>query len=148
VHAALSNPSRLPFLEHVAKNAGARAARGAFLLATNPDVLPCAAPDLDNTSLHPRGRPRLQARRLPVPRRSEALVRRLAEHTALDPGAFYRVDRQDLARGVPPARARARGLDAARRCCPPPPAPLPPRRLAPARASQPRAPRVTRAHAW
>ena len=43
MHAALSNPSGLPFLEHVAKNAGARAARGAFLLATNPDVLPCAA---------------------------------------------------------------------------------------------------------
>ena len=39
VHARLTNPNKLSFFEHIAKNVGLRAARGEYVLVTNPDIL-------------------------------------------------------------------------------------------------------------
>lgn len=66
VHQAIHNPSNISFFEHIAKNVGIRAARGQFVLVTNPDIL-----------------------------LSEELFTWLAEHS-LRHDTFYRIDRHDL----------------------------------------------------
>ena len=35
-HASIHNPNNISFLEHIAKNVGIRAARGEYILVTNP----------------------------------------------------------------------------------------------------------------
>ena len=73
VHARVPNADRLPFFQMMAKNVGIRRARGAFVVATNIDLL-----------------------------FSEALIWFLA-HWPLDPGTVYRVERLDLGlRDLPP----------------------------------------------
>jgi hypothetical protein len=73
LHARVPNADRVPFFQYMAKNAGIRRARGAFVVATNIDLL-----------------------------FSEALVWFLAAGP-LDPAAVYRVDRLDLGlRDLPP----------------------------------------------
>jgi len=38
-HGSIRNPNNITFLEHIAKNVGIRAARGQYILVTNPDIL-------------------------------------------------------------------------------------------------------------
>jgi hypothetical protein len=73
VHARVGNADRIPFFQMIAKNVGIRRARGAFVVATNIDLL-----------------------------FSEALLWFLA-HGPLDPRAVYRAVRLDLGlRDLPP----------------------------------------------
>ena len=73
VHAIIPNPGKLPLLEYIGKNVGARRARGEYFLTTNPDVL-------FNRSLIEF----LTAKRL-------------------SPSCYYRIDRCDLRAPVPAA---------------------------------------------
>ena len=66
VHARIANADRVPFFQMIAKNVGIRRAAGAFVLATNIDLL-----------------------------LNEPLVWCLG-HGPLDPGCVYRIDRLDL----------------------------------------------------
>jgi hypothetical protein len=78
VHARLAHAERLPLFQMIAKNVGIRRASGAYVLATNMDVL-----------------------------LSDELVAYLAEQR-LDPGSVYRVDRLDVPENVPDAAVPAR----------------------------------------
>jgi hypothetical protein len=71
IHYRLPNSDRMPMFEYVAKNVGIRRARGAYVLATNPDLL-----------------------------YSEPLMKFLALRR-LDSRCFYRVDRCDVKDIVP-----------------------------------------------
>lgn len=71
LHARYNHADRLPLFQMIAKNAGIRRAAGRFILATNIDVL-----------------------------FSEELFEFLRER-ALQPGRMYRLDRLDVAAGVP-----------------------------------------------
>lgn len=73
VHATIPNPGRLPLLEYIGKNTGARRARGEYILTTNPDVL-----------------------------FSRPLIEFLAARR-LSPSSYYRIDRCDLRAPVPAA---------------------------------------------
>ena len=72
VHARLTNPNKLSFFEHIAKNVGLRAARGEYVLVTNPDIL------LNEDVF-------------------SWLARRTLQHAVL-----YRIDRHDLGPGFKP----------------------------------------------
>ena len=78
VHQAIHNPNNISFLEHIAKNVGIRAARGEFLLVTNPDIL-----------------------------MSEEVFVWLAERQ-LQHDTFYRIDRHDLGASFQQPSARHR----------------------------------------
>ncbi|MDE3165080.1 MAG: hypothetical protein KGN36_04675 [Acidobacteriota bacterium] len=71
IHHSLPFAGAIPFHQMIAKNAGVRRAAGEFVLATNIDIL-----------------------------FSAELMRYLAERK-LDPTAFYRMDRWDIAREIP-----------------------------------------------
>jgi hypothetical protein len=74
-HAALPNSAAIPLHQMIAKNAGIRRSRGEFVLATNLDIV-----------------------------FSPELMRFLAERR-LERGAMYRMDRYDVASGIPGAAA-------------------------------------------
>ncbi len=82
VHQSIYNPNNISFLEHIAKNVGIRAARGKYIVVTNPDIL-----------------------------LSEELYAWLAEER-LEHDTFYRIDRHDLGPDFqPPLSARSGGVD-------------------------------------
>jgi hypothetical protein len=81
LHRRLKYSEQLQFFQMIAKNAGIRRARGQFILATNIDII-----------------------------FSEELIRYLAAQR-LDPKKTYRVDRYDIAHGLPATHLPAQVLD-------------------------------------
>src|ERR1700739_4804747 len=73
VHRRFANSDRMPIFEYVAKNVGLRHAKGAFVLSTNPDIL-----------------------------FSHSLVKFFSARK-LKPDCYYRVNRYDVAEGIPAA---------------------------------------------
>ncbi len=73
VHRTLPNSQKMPMFEFIAKNVGIRRAAGEYVLATNPDILF----DKELIAYFAAGK--------------------------LRPDSFYRVDRYDVARRVPPS---------------------------------------------
>ncbi len=71
IHRRMLNAERMPMFEYIGKNVGIRRARGRFVLSTNPDIV-----------------------------FNEPLIQFFASR-ALDPQAFYRVDRFDVDWRVP-----------------------------------------------
>ena len=85
LHGRFENADRMPVFEYIAKNVGIRRARGEFVLATNPDIL-----------------------------FSEELMSFLAGRR-LSAGAFYRVNRYDVAGGIPSGTSTQQKLEYCRR---------------------------------
>jgi len=73
VHSRFANSNHMPIFEYVAKNVGIRHAKGAFILSTNPDIL-----------------------------FSPSLVKFFSARK-LKPDCYYRVNRYDVAEGIPAA---------------------------------------------
>lgn len=71
IHRRMPNAERMPMFEYIGKNVGIRRARSRFVLSTNPDIV-----------------------------FNEPLIQFFASR-ALDPQAFYRVDRFDVDPAVP-----------------------------------------------
>lgn len=81
IHRKLPNSEKMPMFEYLAKNVGLRRAKGEYVLATNPDII-----------------------------FSAELIKFLALKE-LSPECFYRIDRYDVEKPIPPDRPIEEQLD-------------------------------------